>query len=377
MPLPEENKTKFAPPQRSSNNEIISSKEKVISQRLLVEAINAFPDLVMILDENRQIIYCNHRLLGFLSVDSLSDVIGKRPGEAFRCVNSCIEEPGCGTSLFCRECGAVKAILNAQKDNEDVQECRIHSRLNDNDITLDLRVWAVPINIDGQRYVVFTVKDVADEKRREVLERIFFHDILNDTALLKGYTDNIKDGIFKHGDDVLGKVSMFTNRIIDAIRQQRDLMLAEEGNLVLSEEEFSVFALLNELVDSYRHSPLALSRKIILDCAEQEAVIKTDRVIFWRIISNFLKNALEASEENDTVTVNFKVSGGKSITSVHNSQVMPENVRLQVFQRSFTTKGKGRGLGTYSAMLFGERYLKGYVGFESKEGQGTTFYFSL
>ncbi|MFA7348153.1 MAG: ATP-binding protein, partial [Desulfurivibrionaceae bacterium] len=54
---------------------------------------------------------------------------------------------------------------------------------------------------------------------------------------------------------------------------------------------------------------------------------------------------------------------------------MPENVQLQIFQRSFSTKGTGRGLGTYSIKLLGERYLKGRVSFTSTPEKGTTFRF--
>ena len=59
---------------------------------------------------------------------------------------------------------------------------------------------------------------------------------------------------------------------------------------------------------------------------------------------------------------------------VNNSAVVPQDVQLQVFQRSFSTKGAaGRGIGTYSMKLFGERYLGGEVGFVSRELEGTTF----
>ena len=44
-----------------------------------------------------------------------------------------------------------------------------------------------------------------------------------------------------------------------------------------------------------------------------------------------------------------------------------------MFQRSFSTKGAGRGLGTYSIKLLGEKYLNGKVGFISEQGRGTIF----
>jgi signal transduction histidine kinase len=58
---------------------------------------------------------------------------------------------------------------------------------------------------------------------------------------------------------------------------------------------------------------------------------------------------------------------------VHNPGVMPREVQLQVFHRSFSTKGVGRGLGTYSIKLLTERYLKGTASFKSSPEEGTVF----
>jgi len=58
--------------------------------------------------------------------------------------------------------------------------------------------------------------------------------------------------------------------------------------------------------------------------------------------------------------------------------VMPEDVQLQIFQRSFSTKGQpGRGIGMCSVKLFGERYLGGRVDFASRVSDGTTFSLDL
>ena len=62
---------------------------------------------------------------------------------------------------------------------------------------------------------------------------------------------------------------------------------------------------------------------------------------------------------------------------VHNLAVMPRSTQLQMFQRSFSTKGNDRGLGTYSIRLLTERYLKGEVSFTSDEAKGTTFILRL
>lgn len=52
---------------------------------------------------------------------------------------------------------------------------------------------------------------------------------------------------------------------------------------------------------------------------------------------------------------------------------IPRSLQLQIFQRSFSTKGNGRGLGTYSIKFLTEKYLKAKVSFLSNENDGNTF----
>jgi sensor histidine kinase regulating citrate/malate metabolism len=52
--------------------------------------------------------------------------------------------------------------------------------------------------------------------------------------------------------------------------------------------------------------------------------------------------------------------------------IEPKNQHL-IFKKRFSTKGKGRGLGTYSIKMLTENYLKGKVFFESSPESGTIF----
>jgi sensor histidine kinase regulating citrate/malate metabolism len=63
---------------------------------------------------------------------------------------------------------------------------------------------------------------------------------------------------------------------------------------------------------------------------------------------------------------------------VWNGGAIERSVASQIFKRSFSTKpGRGRGLGTFSMKLFGERYLGGVVSLHSTERDGTTFSITL
>jgi sensor histidine kinase regulating citrate/malate metabolism len=56
--------------------------------------------------------------------------------------------------------------------------------------------------------------------------------------------------------------------------------------------------------------------------------------------------------------------------------VLPE-IANRIFQRNFSTKAQaGRGVGTYSMKLFGEKILGGKVSFTSSREDGTVFKFT-
>ena len=97
-------------------------------------------------------------------------------------------------------------------------------------------------------------------------------------------------------------------------------------------------------------------RKMIGQCT-----VATDKRLLRRVIGNMLKNALEASSLGQVVSLEFVNQGDVLITVI--TVAMFRRFRLQVFQRSFSTKGgKGRGIGTSSIRLLAERYLHATVG---------------
>ena len=62
---------------------------------------------------------------------------------------------------------------------------------------------------------------------------------------------------------------------------------------------------------------------------------------------------------------------------VRNPVVLSADVQNHVFERSFTTRGAGKGVGSYRAKLLGENYLKGRLSFVSREQDGTVFSLAL
>ncbi|RPJ01073.1 MAG: histidine kinase, partial [Chloroflexi bacterium] len=212
--------TRFAPAERVSREVIREEREAVARLPLLVECLDAIPVAVVVLNAQRQAIFSNQALLDIAGGDD-TRVIGRRPGEILDCVRAFETEGGCGTTEFCRTCGAVRAIPAGLEGKKDVQECRITRRSGE---ALDLRVTATPFNHGRHASVIFALQDISPEKRRQALEHIFFHDILNVAGTVMGYAELLETPAFAMETsiviDVINRASV---RIIDEIRNQQAL----------------------------------------------------------------------------------------------------------------------------------------------------------
>ena len=356
--------------------------------------MDAFPAPALVLNTQRQIIFANHAFLKLAGIQDAGElmgqrhgeavecihtsVLGQRPGEATQCVHSHETPGGCGTTIFCKNCGAVRAILNSQTGVEDVQECRLLRHVNQQTEALDIRVWARSVEVDGTPFTLFTVADISNEKRRQILERIFFHDILNTAGGVYGLAGILRETKSEQEIRELSGLLWHTSeRLIDEINAQRMLTAAENNDLAVHPVQMALLPMLHEIAETFSTHEVARERTLRVAPDAQDVIAKTDATLLRRVVINLAKNALEASDVGENVTLNLRRSNQQVEITVHNPAVMPEEIRLQIFNRSFSTRGPGRGLGTYSAQLLTERYLGGHISFISAAPHGTIFTVAL
>jgi signal transduction histidine kinase len=363
--------TQFAPAERASEADIKADVIHFENLALIRELLATVPDIFLVLNEERQIVFANRALLRFLGVGCVDDIAGQRPGDVVGCTHALATLGGCGTTEFCRTCGAVRAILSSLRGEEDIQECRIN---REDGSALDLRVHTRPLQVNERRYSLFAVNDISHEKRRRVLERIFFHDILNTAGGMVGIGDLLRHGSLDEVNEFKDMVYVLASSLVDEIKAQQTLSAAELGELTVTPTRIDSYALLCEMQDLYQNHEVALERFLEIADDAESTIFESDKALVRRVIGNMTKNALEACRPGEVVTLSCHTLRAGVEFSVHNPAVMPRNVQLQIFQRSFTTKGTGRGLGTYSMKLLAEQHLGGTVRFESEASKGTVFY---
>jgi len=361
------------PARRETIEEIKAEHEHLSAIPHLQELLNAFPTPAVILNECRQIVSANPRLCRLLD-RAENDLLGLRPGEAFNCIHWREGNCGCGTAQFCEACGAFQAILNTQlRDGQDVQECSITMQTNQGERALDLRVTASSLDLNG-RYTVFAFNDIGDEKRRAVLERMFFHDVLNTAAGVRNLLEVLPALSDQHRQETSHLASQLVQYLIEEVEAGKDLAAAERGDLAVHVTSLDARHILRSVCELYAHHPVSRGREVVVKEINGPCEVASDRLLLQRALGNLVKNALEASLEGEEVQLGFECKSDSAVFRVHNRAAMPESVRMQVFRRSFSTKSPvGRGIGTYSAKLITERYLGGSLTFASSEEEGTTF----
>ena len=369
--------TFFAPAGRDSLQEVQHKRETVNRDETLRAMLDAMPSWVFVLNQQRQVVSANSALLNLVERDE-DDVIGSRPGEIIGCVHAAYGPDGCGTAKPCIDCGAVRTVLQSQNTGKTATgDCRLRTQSSPS-CALELRVTATPIEIGKEQLILVALEDVGDRSRLAVLTRVFFHDVMNTIVGLKTHFQVIANKAAKGSVDPeeIGGLKKYLDELSDEIRSQRELMLAEAGDLKVSLSDIRTTEFLRGMIDLFSDREEDSAEVILGDVWDGE--FATDRSLLTRVIGNMLRNALEATESGRKVTLSCCDCGSAVRMAVHNEEVMADDVQRQVFLRSFSTKAAiGRGIGTHSMKLIGERYLLGRVDFDSVDDKGTTFWIEL
>jgi signal transduction histidine kinase len=172
-------------------------------------------------------------------------------------------------------------------------------------------------------------------------------------------------------------------------------LIEQIESLVRIANEFSTFARLptrvpepldlNEVIEEAAHlmGEDAEAGSIELDLHPAPLVVEADREELRRTYINLLKNALQALPDDRAGRVRVSTTlrsddGAPAAESrvVDNGTGIPPEVRDKIFEPNFSTKTSGTGLGLAIAQKSIDE-LGGTIGYETEEGEGTTFWVRL
>lgn len=380
-----------------------------VSLSWILGMFDASSDLVLIINRNRETVFVNSQLVqytGSLTPDSL---LGKRPGAIFGCMNSGLGN-GCGTTEFCVNCSAnltIDAMFSSSYSSGAVAELPEIEKWERFECVIP-RKHSEPLRMDVHSSIircirdsgicdlyVFAARDITNDFMSSIMERLFVHDLNNTAMKIQAFSFFLKETLGETFPDLAERSESLVDELIDSIASHRWIshslrnQVDSEENVTLpvSFEVIDSLQLLEDIADSFNCG--FSSHLLKVDSSSVSLEVKTVPGVLKRILNNLIKNSLEATDWSDEVVLGclpvadgFKGNESLKNTSlfrfwVKGNSIIPEFSKSRIFTPDFSTKGRGRGFGSYSCKILGERFLGGKVWFESSESIGTFFYIDL
>ncbi|BBO84580.1 PAS domain-containing sensor histidine kinase [Desulfosarcina ovata] len=372
-------KTDFAPAERLEPSALAVEINAAVVNPVIDGLLNTVSGLLAVLNTHRQILALNHSFLNLLGIDDPDQALGLRPGEALRCIYHTANPAGCGTSAYCATCGAAIAMVACLEDNAPSEkECAIRVNKNGREKDLFLRVRACPIKVGSQRLILLFLQDITHEQQWEALGRVFFHDLSNIIYALVGSSEMLLDQVSDTNRDLASRIHRLSLRMAREVQMQKHLNQMADADYQPTIQPLTVGRIFQELETIFANHPAARRKEIVAEQTTDDTSFKSDFFLVVRVLTNMVTNALEATDEGRTVKLWADADSGHVSFYVWNHQPVADSVVKRIYQRNISSKAaSGRGLGTYSMKLFGERFLHGSVDFTTSENEGTTFCFRL
>jgi len=371
----DETQTSYLPSQRSSPLVVEKQTQMISEAPLLDEIFSKIPLMFQILNSNRQVVYMNSLLKKELELKKIEYGYGYRPGEILQCQHAFETNGGCGTSQSCQHCNVVNCVVDALNNSSfSTREASFVSMINDKSEMINYKVSSKPFIWQNEQFMILTFENISEIKRKEQLERTFFHDLLNKVTSISGFSEILGMEPETEHNPYVELLKRGIYELAEEIRFQRNISQAENGNLELVFSNLSSLDLLTCMKEDFIPYKSQFNKDVEIDEESVNVHFKSDKVLVNRILTNLIKNALEAINNGETVTIGAKSGSDYVVFWVKNNVVLPEKIKSEIFNRSFSTKGAGRGIGTYSVKLFTEKYLNGKAYFISEQNKGTIFY---
>lgn len=234
--------------------------------------------------------------------------------------------------------------------------CALTTTQNGKEADFAFLVKARHIQIREEPFIMIFLQDVSFSQRMAALERTFFHDVNNMLTLL------LQAGELLEAEHPSYLASIMRNtafRLAREVEIQRCISAENRSEYEPAKEEVILQEFMDEMELFFREHPAAAGKNLIFRKPLPSRKVFTDPSLLSRILMNMIINALEATEKGGTVTVSGVHGNDATSFSVHNTALIPADAARRVFQRNFSTKeGPGRGFGTWSMKLFGERSFR-------------------
>ena len=207
---------------------------------------------------------------------------------------------------------------------------------------------------------------------REMAKQVA-HEIKNPLTPMRLSVQSFQRKFNPEDENIHQKVSEYSNTLIQQIDTMSSIASAFSNFAKMpaqKSEELDVVYIVRLALDIFNE------HYITFDAEEEEIIAKFDRTQLIRVVTNLVKNGIQAMPQDKVdpkicVRV-FTKDDFVNITVEDNGSGISEDTKSKIFEPKFTTKTSGMGLGLAMVKNIVETY-NGSITFTSEIEKGTTF----
>ena len=256
---------------------------------------------------------------------------------------------------------------------------------------LPVHVSVAPVLLRGKPIGAIQIfRDISFDMRMDSVKTDFMsiasHQLRTPLSAINTYSHMLAEG---YAGDLNGTQTSFLVIIMSAVLRMNNLINTllnvtriEAGNINVTPKPVQLRQLAQEIVIELKGEAREHGVSLKLTAADIPTV-STDSILVKEVFSNLVSNAIKYTPKGGEVNVVLRTKGNSVLFTIRDTGYgIPHSAQRYIFTKFFRAENVvskevgGTGLGLYLTKIIVEN-LSGQLWFESQEGRGTTFYFSL
>lgn len=250
-------------------------------------------------------------------------------------------------------------------------------------------VAGITILVGGMAIKTVEQLSAANRMKTEFVS-IASHQLRTPLSIIKWYTEFLSKpekqvNLTPEQINYIKTISDSNQRMIRLVNDLLDISRVESGRIQIHPEKINLVELTQNII--LENQPLADKKniKISLKSENEVPLVFVDPKRISMVVENLLTNAVKYINSDSGGVISVEVSRQEDdvLFSISDNGVgIPDKDKKKIFKKFFRAENimkmqtSGTGLGLFIARAIIESH-KGAIWFVSKEGEGTTFYFTL
>lgn len=251
------------------------------------------------------------------------------------------------------------------------------------------RQWSSQ-DVESLKLIIGTISvvyvDIRNRKELKAIEETFISSLVHDLKSPIYAEQKALEFILSRKADVniqsikpyLNDMYLTNEELLRIITNLLTVYSMDLGQHELKREPANINKIIGDAVRTIK--PLAYDNEssIVLNLQKNIMDISLDSEEIRRVFINLLSNAINHNPKGIEINISVEIKENELLTSISENGIgISEENKANIFEKYRTTKRRvGTGLGLYLSKQIVE-YHGGKIWFESEEGKGSTFFFTL